>query len=176
MRAFIHTAVCVVSLLTTTPALLSAQGEEWSFTAQSAEPLSLPTRIAPASVRRALSYDAPGQPISGFLADINLDGAQDYVLRSSIDACGSNCDYLLIDGPSARAVGRVGGSAVFVTPPVINGYPVIHTYGHSSADAGYWTTYVFDGTTYMATDTIYLEGDSQRQLFESLRDIPPWPR
>lgn len=176
MRDIMAVAGLVGALSVAVPAFLIAQGPEWSFTAQSAVPLALPTPLDTDSLRSALSYDVPGQRIAGFLADINADGTQDYVLRSSLDVCGSNCGYLLVDGLSTRVLGRVGGSVIFVTPPVINDYPVIRTYGHSSADAGYWTTHVFDGATYVPAGTVYLEGDSQRQLFDSLRSVPSWPR
>jgi len=64
---------------------------------------------------------------------------------------------------------------VVVRPPVINGYPVIQVYGHSSAEAGFWSTLVFDGGAYVAVATVYVEGLSQTRLFETLRGLPYWP-
>ena len=177
MRIFTASAILSLLSMSVTPTALNGQGLEWSFTAQSAAPLSLPASVASDSVRGALSYaDVPSQPVAGFLADINRDGTQDYVLRSSLDVCGTNCEYLLIDGLSMTVLGRVGGSVVFVRLPVVNGYPVIHTYGHSSADAGYWSTHVFDGDMYVAAGSVYLEGESVSRLFDSLQDVPAWPR
>jgi hypothetical protein len=177
MKVFTRSAAWTVSLVSIalTPLGLSGQGAEWSFTAQSASPVSLPSWMATDSLRTALSYDAPSQPVSGFLADVNRDGTQDYVLRASLDVCGSNCEYLLIDGLSTRVLGRVGGSVIYVGPTIVNGYPVIHAYGHSSADSGYWSTLVFDGETYVPAGVVYLEGESLGRLFDSLREVPAWP-
>jgi hypothetical protein len=58
--------------------------------------------------------------------------------------------------------------------PVVNGYPVIQSYGYSSADTGYWSTSVFDGRSYVSVNSIYLEGESLTQLFETLTEIPYW--
>ena len=159
----------------TVPAL-AAQGAEWRFGAQSPAPIELPAWLPPDSLRDALYYDeTTDRAIEGFLADINLDGVPDYVWRVSLDVCGSNCEYVLVDGRTHRTLGRVGGSVLFVRPPMINGYPVIHSYGHSSADAGYWSTSVFDGQTYTAVSSIFLEGAPLERLFATLQDIPFWP-
>ncbi len=155
---------------------LAAQGPEWQFTAQSATPLELPPWLPRDSLRAALSYyeDSPAV-VAGFLADLNHDGTQDYVFRASLDVCGTNCEYVLVDGESHRTLGRVGGSVVFVRLPMINDYPVIQTYGHSSADAGSWSTSVFDGQRYVFVGSVSLEGVSLRRHFETLREIPFWP-
>jgi hypothetical protein len=155
---------------------LTAQGLEWRFSAQSAGIVALPPWLPRDSLRASLSYyeDSPAT-VAGFLADLNDDGTQDYVFRVSLDVCGSNCEYVLVDGASHRTLGRVGGSVVVVRPPMINGYPVIHAYGHSSADAGRWSTSVFDGQRYVFVGSVYLEGVSLRRHFEALREIPFWP-
>lgn len=158
------------------PMPLSAQGQEWQFSAQSAGPLELPDWLSRDSLRAALSFDEESpEVIGGFLADINQDGTQDYVFRFSIDTCGSNCQYSLVDGHTHQRLGTVGGSVLVVRLPVINGYPVIQSYGHSSADAGYWSTSVFDGRSYVSVSSIYLEGESLKWLFDTLREIPYWP-
>lgn len=155
---------------------LAAQGSEWRFSAQSAAPITLPSWLASDSLRTALSYNQePAGAVAGFLADLNLDGTFDYVLRASLEVCGSNCEYLLVDGQTRSALGRVGGSVLVVGPRLVNGYPVIQAYGHSSADSGRWSTSVFDGERYVAVSTIYLEGESLTRLFETLRDIRFWP-
>ena len=155
---------------------LAAQGSEWQFTAQSAAPVSLPDWLASDSIRTRLSYDEdPSEAVAGFLADLNLDGTPDYVFRASLQACGSNCEYLIVDGQTRSVLGRVGGSVLFVGPPLVNGYPVIRAYGHSSADSGRWSTSVFDGLRFVAVNTVYLEGESLTRLFETLKDIPFWP-
>ena len=153
-----------------------AQGMEWQFSAQSAAPITLPSWAARDSIRAALSYyDGVSRPLAGFLADLNRDGTQDYVLRASLEVCGSNCEYLLVDGHTRSTIGRVGGSVLFVGPSEVNGYPVIRAYGHSSADAGSWSIFVFRSGGYVVIDSVYLQGESLDRLFESLRDVPSWP-
>jgi hypothetical protein len=154
----------------------AAQGPEWQFTFSSTTPIALPAWLSQDSIRAALGYDeAPDDVVAGFLADLNHDGADDYVLRSSLAVCGSNCEYALLDGRTHRSLGTVGGSVVVVRPTRINGYPVIQTYGHSSADAGYWSTSVFDGQRYVSVSSVYVEGASQGRLFDTLRGVPSWP-
>ena len=153
-----------------------AQGPEWQFGYQSAVPIRVPSWLPVDSLRAALGYDIDAtEAIAGFLADLNRDGVQDYVFRFSRSVCGTNCEYALVDGRTHRALGRAGGTVVVVRPTVINGYPVIEAYGHSSVDAGYWSTMVFDGRAYVAVASVYVEGISQTRLFESLRGIPSWP-
>jgi len=153
-----------------------AQGPEWQFSHQSAAPIRVPSWLPADSLRAALSYDVDStEAIAGFLADLNRDGIQDYVFRFSRAVCGTNCEYALVDGRTHRALGTVGGTVVVARPPVINGYPIIQAYGHSSAEAGYWSTLVFDGRAYVAVATMYVEGPSQTRLFDTLRGMPYWP-
>ena len=157
-------------------AVAVAQSPEWTFSYQSAAPIRVPGWLRADSLRAALGYDTDStEAIAGFLADLNRDGIQDYVFRFSRAVCGTNCEYALVDGRTHRALGRVGGSVVVVRPPVINGYPVIQVYGHSSAEAGYWSTLVFDGGAYVGVATVYVEGISQTRLFETLKGMPHWP-
>jgi hypothetical protein len=154
----------------------AGQAPEWQFGFSSATPIALPAWLSRDSVRAALSYDeAPDDWVAGFLADLNRDGTADYVLRSSRAACGANCEYTLVDGRTHRSVGTVGGSVVVVRAAQINGYPVIQTYGHSSADAGYWSASVFDGDRYVSVSSVYVEGTSQKRLFDTLKGVPWWP-
>lgn len=164
----------VVSVCAMAP--LAGQGPEWQFNVQSATPLELPPWLPRDSLRAALFYDADSPAgVAGFLADFNQDGTLDYVFRVSLDACGTNCEYVLVDGASHAMLGRVGGSVVVVRGPVVNGYPIILSYSHSSADAGRWSTSVFDGQRYMFIGSVYLMGESLRRHFETLREIPYWP-
>jgi hypothetical protein len=153
-----------------------AQSPEWQFGYQSATPIRVPGWLRADSLRSALSYDGDSsEAIAGFLADLNRDGIQDYVFRFSRAVCGTNCEYALVDGRTHRTLGKLGGTVVIVRPQVINGYPVIQTYGHSSVDSGYWSTAVFDGSAYVAVASVYVEGISQTRLFDSLKDIRSWP-
>lgn len=155
---------------------VAAQGPEWQFTVQSAAPVELPPWISRDSLWAALAYEDSPAAIAGFLADLNHDGTEDYVFRVSVDVCGTNCEYVMVDGASHETLGRVGGSVVVVGLPMINGYPVVRSYGHSSADAGRWSTSVFDGERYVYVGSVYLEGESLRRHFEGLREIPFWPQ
>jgi len=170
---------CVLVLALTSLAVASsatAQGEAWLFNAQSATPLSLPDWLDGEALRLELGYSDPSTTeISGFRADLNADATEDYVLRTSLDVCGTNCEYLLVDGGTHDVLGRVGGSVIVVGPATINGYPVIRAYGHSSADSGRWSTSVFDGRSYVFVGSVELEGTSLTRLFETIGDLPYWP-
>ncbi len=172
-----HVALLLVGLGTYGGALttVAAQGPEWRFNIQSAAPVELPTWLDRDSLGASLGYEYTPDVFAGFLADLNHDGTEDYVFRVSLDACGTNCEYVLVDGARHQTLGTVGGSIVFVRLPVINGYPVIQYYAHSSADAGYWSTTVFDGERYVFVGGVYLEGELLDRHFESLREIPYWP-
>lgn len=153
-----------------------AQSPEWQFSYQSAVPIRVPAWLRADSLRAVLSYDVDStEAVAGFQADLNRDGIQDYVFRFSRTGCGTNCEYALVDGRTHRTLGRVGGTVLVVRRTVINGYPVIEGYGHSSVDSGYWSTLVFDGRAYVAVASVYVEGVSQTRLFESLKGIPHWP-
>lgn len=172
----LRTGILVVAGLSAPGGVSSvwAQGTEWQFSAQAAAPVDLPGWLDDAQLRASLSYEE-GQEVLGFLADLDLDGTKDYVLRASLDVCGSNCDYVLLDARTRSSLGRVGGSVLFVGPVRINRYPVIRAYGHSSADSGYWSTSVFDGVEYVTVGSVFLEGSSVERLFEDLREVPYWP-
>jgi hypothetical protein len=154
---------------------VAAQGPEWRFNVRSAAPIELPPWLDRDSLGASLGYEYTPEVVAGFLADLNHDGTEDYVFRFSLDVCGTNCQYMLVDGASHQTLGMVGGSVVVVRLPIINGYPVIHSYGHSSADAGIWSTSVFDGEGYVFVGGVYLDGELLDRHFESLREIPYWP-
>lgn len=157
--------------------MAASQGPEWQFNLQSATPVELPSWMSRDSLRAALYYERESPaPVAGFLADLNQDGTPDYVFRVSLDSCGSNCEYVLVDGLTHETLGRVGGSIVYVRPPVINGYPTVQSYSHGSADSGHWSTSVFDGASYVFVSGVEVEGESLRRLFETLREIPYWPQ
>jgi hypothetical protein len=176
MRVRFRAALLASSLTFGCASTAAGQGVEWQFGFQSATPIALPAWLPRDSVRSALGYDeAPDDVVSGFLADLDRDGTDDYVLRSSRALCGSNCEYALVDGRTHRSLGTVGGSVIVVRATRINGFPVIQSYGHSSAEAGYWNTSVFDGRMYTNVSSVYVEGASQVHLFDTLKDVPWWP-
>ncbi|UCG89036.1 MAG: hypothetical protein JSW71_11060 [Gemmatimonadota bacterium] len=170
-------ALLLVGLGTSGGALttVAAQGPEWHFNVHSVAPIELPSWLDRDSLAASLGYEYTPEVITGFLADLNQDGTEDYVFNTSLDACGTNCEYLPVDGASHQSLGWVGGSIVFVRLPLINGYPVIHSYSHVSADAARWSTSVFDGERYVFVGVVYLEGDLLDRHMDSLREIPYWP-
>ena len=170
-------ALLLVGLGTSGGALttVAAQGPEWRFNVQSVAPIELPPWLDRDSLAASLGYEYTPEVITGFLADLNHDGTEDFVFNVSLDACGTNCEYVLVDGASHETLGPVGGSIVFVRLPLINGYPVIHSYSHVSADAARWSTSVFDGERYVFVGVVYLEGELLDRHMDSLREIPYWP-
>ncbi len=159
-------------LLLTVGVSLHAQEGDWAFTRRSGAALELPNSP---SVEAALAYleYLPGEPVVGFLADLNRDGTADFVIRSSTRLCGTGgCSYVLIDGENLERLGEVFGNPIVVRRQMINGHPVINAYGHSSADSGTYGTFVFDGEAYVLVSRVSLSGDSLADLFEELDQVP----
>jgi hypothetical protein len=155
-----------------------AQGVDWSFDASTSSPVDLPAWLPADSVRVALGYEGTDRVI-GMVVDLNGDRVEDYVFQFSREVCGTNCQYALVDGKTRRSLGEVGGSVVWVRGQLINGYPVINAYGHSSADSGYWSTSVYDGRRYVGVDAVWLTGTALERQFEQVRNVrhgpPPGP-
>jgi hypothetical protein len=156
------------------PAPAGAQGPEWSFDAGSTSSVEIPEWLPADSLRAALDYEAT-DAIRGLVVDLNRDGIDDYVFQFSQNVCGTNCQYQLIDGRTRRSLGLVGGSVVYVRATLVNAYPVINQYGHSSAESGYWSTLVFDGREYVAVSTVWLSGEALERLFRELQGIAHGP-
>jgi hypothetical protein len=164
--------LAVAVLLLSFGVSLHAQEGDWAFTVRSGAALELPRSP---SIEAALAYldYLPGEPVVGFLADLNRDDTDDYVIRSSTRLCGTGgCPYALIDGKRGERLGEVFGNPIVVRQQTINGYPVINAYGHSSADSGTYGTFVFDGTEYVLVSHVSLSGDSLAELFEEINQIP----
>jgi hypothetical protein len=151
-----------------------AQGVDWSFDASTSSPVDLPAWLPADSVRVALGYEGTDRVI-GMVVDFNGDLVRDYVLQFSRAVCGTNCQYALVDGKTRRSLGVVGGSVVFVRGRLINGYPVINAYGHSSADSGYWSTSIYDGRQYVGVDAVWLSGIALERHFEQLSHVRHGP-
>jgi len=151
---------------------LHAQEGDWAFTVKSGAELALPMGPSIESALAYLDYQ-PGEPVVGLRADLNRDGTDDYVIRSSTRLCGTGgCSYALIDGSRLERLGEVFGNPIVVRQQTINGYPVINAYGHSSADSGTYGTFVFDGKAYVLVSRVALTGDSLAELFEGINQIP----
>lgn len=149
-------------------------GRAWYFSNTLPGPIEIPSWLSADSLRDALDYE-PDEEVAGIVVDLNRDGARDYLFRYSLAVCGSNCQYDVVDGRLRRKIGLVGGSVIHVDSLFINGQPVFHTYGHGSADSGYWGTYVFDGDTYVSVGGIYVERESQKHLFDMLKGVSYGP-
>ncbi len=65
-----------------------------------------------------------------------------------------------------------GGTVIVIRTRMLNGYPVIDCYGHTSADSGYWSTWVYDGQRYVGVSSAYVEEISQTKSFGAIRDVP----
>ena len=165
-------ALLLVGLVTLIPSqtLLGQEGA-WRFDAQSASPIAIPPWLSADSLRYALEYERIDQ-ISGLRADLNADGVTDYVFQYSTSVCGTNCQYAIVDGRSRRRIALLGGTVVVIQNLFINRYPVINTYGHSSADAGYWSTLVFDGEAYVSLGSVYVQGGSLERVFGGIEHVP----
>jgi len=164
--------VAVAILCMTVGASLHAQEGDWAFTVKSGAALELPESPSIAAALAYLDYQ-PGEPIVGLRADLNQDGTDDYVIRSSTGLCGTGgCSYALIDGSRLERLGEVFGNPVLVRGRMINGYPVINAYGHSSADSGTYGTFVFDGKEYVLVSHVSLSGASLAELFDEINQIP----
>ena len=114
-------------------------------------------------------YDENERP-NAYVADINGDGTEDYLVESSKRLCGTGgCLYALIEGKSKKRVGDFFGSPILILDQKINGYPVIQSYGHLSAESGSFVTYVFDGKQYQIVSNVTVSGKSLEELFENLQ-------
>ncbi len=92
---------------------------------------------------------------------------------SANSLCGTGgCVYQLFDGATNRSLGLVFGEPIIFTEKLINGFPVIHSYGHWNAGSGSYTTFVFNGKKYTAVSSLLLTGESLNHLFEKLRKLP----
>ena len=130
----------------------------------------------PSGLRSAvgLEYEETDS-IKGVLVDLNGDGVRDYLIQSASSLCGNGgCVYALFDGATHENLGQFFGNPVYVRAERAHGYPLIETYAHSSAFSGTYTTYTFNGTTYVVTSIREVAGGSLDSLFATLRRIPMW--
>lgn len=153
--------------------LASAQTtQDWAFTVQSAAVLELPKDSTFDSALRYLDYE-PGESVFGLLADLNGDGTDDYLIRSSTRICGNaGCSYALVDGKQLERLGVIFGNPIVVRWRLINGYPVVNACGHTSADSGTYGTFVFDGDEYVLVSGVHLSGDALTDLFAEIDEVP----
>src|SRR5215204_4541521 len=104
---------CLFALAQTTP---------WAFNPDNTIPLVVPEDLQAAA--EALEYD-DDQPIRGLIADLNRDGAGEFILQSAASLCAANCVYLIFDGRTHRHLAELTAARVHVESRRVNGYPVI---------------------------------------------------
>jgi hypothetical protein len=108
--------------------------------------------------------------LKAYVSDLNGDGAEDFLVESSKRLCGTGgCLYTLIEGKAKKRVGDFFGSPILILDSKINGYPVVQSYGHLSAESGSFATYVFDGKRYQIVSNISVSGKSLEELFKSFQ-------
>ena len=129
-----------------------------------------------ADIAQLVSFQFEGEKYyRGKEVDLNNDGVDDYVFVSPPILCGTGgCLWMMIDGASKEVIGQFFGNPVFMFENQINGFPVIHTYSHSSAQSGSYNGYVFDGTSYAHVSQVFLEGESVEELFEPYSNWMGW--
>jgi hypothetical protein len=159
----------------------AAQGQEppplpWGVSVDDAIPITLPpalrSRIDIGLID--LEYEDTST-VRGFVADFDGDGIQDYLIRSAPSLCGTGgCPYDLFDGITGKELGQFFGNPLYVHAHRANGFPIIDTYGHSSAASGTFTTYAFDGSVYVVTSSRTLMGVAVDSLFKAMKGIPMW--
>jgi len=142
---------------------------QWLFGRDFERKLDLPKNIRK---NLGLEYDAKEIPI-GIHVDINKDQTNDYIVRSNNSLCGTGgCVYQLFDGMTNRSLGMVFGEPIIFSEKLINGFPVIHSYGHLNAASGNYTTFVFNGKEYTVVSSVFLKGESLSNLFKVFKKLP----
>ncbi len=98
--------------------------------------------------------------------DLNQDGFDEHIVLS---VCGTGgCVNTIFDGISNNDIGTTFGEPTVVSDEVINGWPVLITYSHRSADSGILSTSVFDGKKYITVSSVMLYDKSVNEYFDSI--------
>ncbi len=168
MKYFSYLFLCLITFLLFSS--LTAQNKEWGLEASMPNKIKIPVWISADSLRDVLEYETVDE-IKGIIVDLNRDSIDDYIFEFSMNVCGSNCQYDIIDGKTHRSLGLIGGSVIYFRKQFINGYPVINQYGHSSSDSGYWSTTVYNGNQYVGVNDIWIKGETVDSLFSTLKNI-----
>ena len=134
----------------------------------------IPTKIDASDLKLnldILGYDS-GTSVLGLRLDLNGDGAPESIIQGASDTCGTGgCPFQIFDGKTKLQVGDFFNAPIFVLDEQINGWPVITTWGHSSAASGTYGTWVYDGAAYRAVSGGYLSGENvtslSRELYKS---------
>jgi hypothetical protein len=131
----------------------------------------IPTKIDASDLKLnldILGYDS-ATSVLGLRLDLNGDGAPDSIIQGASDTCGTGgCPFQIFDGKTRLQVGDFFNSPIFVLDEQINGWPVITTWGHSSAESGTYGTWVYDGAAYRAVSGVFLSGENVTSLSKNL--------
>jgi hypothetical protein len=152
----------------------SASGAEFllRIDREEAYPIQLPNPDIEKEVRGLCEYEK-SDPTVGFVLDLNDDKKNDYLVQANESLCGTGgCPYEIIDGASGKAIGSVFGNPVIIDSKKVQGYSVIHTYGHMNAGTGIFGTLVFDGGKYVEVAGISLTSESLVELFNIINKVP----
>lgn len=104
--------------------------------------------------------------------DINYDGANELIVKSNDGTCGTGgCFFSVFDGKTGRNLGEQFGGMLYFHEPLINGWPVLEVYGHSSAESGTFATWVMEGGRYLAVADVFLQGALLKQHVDKLQSM-----
>jgi hypothetical protein len=116
-----------------------------------------------------------GPSFRGIAVDLNGDAIDDYLLQGAPESCGTGgCPYVVVNGASATFIGHLFGNPIVVRAESTRGFLNLDLYSHGSATTGSFTSYAFDGRTYVERSTERLTGRGVTDLFEALNRLPRW--
>jgi hypothetical protein len=132
--------------------------------------------LPPAIQTAAHTADAlRGNAFRGVAVDLNGDAIADYLLQGDPESCGTGgCPYVVVNGASAMLIGLLFGNPIVVRAESTRGFLNIDMYCHGSATSGSFTSFAFDGGTYVERSTERLTGDGVTALFQVLNKLPRW--
>ena len=129
----------------------------------------------PAAIRNQLDdleYDDTST-VRGVMVDLNGDGTKDYIIESAPSLCGNGgCDYAIVDGALGKPLGTIFGGTLVFWGAATNGYPVIETVSHLSAESVTDNTYSFDGSSYVRSSTRIVSGAPLDSLLARVDTLP----
>jgi hypothetical protein len=167
-----RSSLCLLLFIVNAAASVNGADYAIRFDREEAYPVQLPTPEIDKEIRAGFEYDKSNS-IVGFVLDLNGDRQNDYLVRANESLCGTGgCPYEIIEGSSNKSIGSIFGNPLIIDSKKIQGYSIIHTYGHSSVESGTFSTLVFDGGQYVEVSSIGLTSESLVELFNILNKVP----
>lgn len=176
-RRLLRPSRCLLVCVSLLPNPLSAQAlDGWRLSSADVTALALPATVHRQDLD--LEYDIDGPPVQGREVDLNDDGRADFLVRSATTLCGAtgSCPFAIVEGATGRVVGTVMGSIIVIRRQHVNGSAVLHTWSSTSADAGEFVRYEFDGRAYRRRAAAIHSGSAQDALKNEMRRLPELPR